>query len=84
MRSFGWSGWRFAAAVALTLLTVQGIDAQLNQASVTGTVRDSSGAVVADVDVAAKNAETGQTTRGKTNHDGIYSILNLTPGPYSL
>lgn len=84
MKSLVLSGWEFAAAVVLTLLMVGGADAQLNRASVTGSVRDSSGAVVAGVEVTAQNVETGQTTRGATNSDGIYSILNLVPGPYSL
>src|SRR5579884_3822503 len=60
------------------------VHAQLNRASITGTVTDSSGAVVADVEVTATNLGTKETARTVTNGDGIYSILNLFPGTYAL
>ena len=78
------AGGVLLAAVLLSMLSVGTLDAQLNRASITGTVVDSSGGVVADVNVTATNLGTREVTRGRTNGTGIYSILNLFPGKYSL
>jgi len=58
--------------------------AQGNRAEITGTVTDPSGASVTGVDVTAKNVATGVKSRTVTNDSGIYAILNLFPGTYSL
>ncbi|HEX3683234.1 MAG TPA: carboxypeptidase regulatory-like domain-containing protein [Bryobacteraceae bacterium] len=70
----------------LALLFIPGIYAQGqgNRATVTGTVTDTSGAVVAGVNVTVTNVSTGETSHAVTNNDGLYSILNLFPGKYSL
>src|SRR5208337_2418739 len=72
------------AAALLSLLCVGPLDAQLNRATITGTVTDSTGGVVPNVEVVATNVDTGTVTRAHTNNVGIYSILNLVPGKYSL
>ncbi|MBI4875823.1 MAG: carboxypeptidase regulatory-like domain-containing protein, partial [Acidobacteria bacterium] len=54
------------------------------QARVTGTVTDSSGAVVPGAEVVARNVETGQVTSAKTNQSGVYSISFLNPGNYQV
>ncbi|HEY7303180.1 MAG TPA: TonB-dependent receptor [Bryobacteraceae bacterium] len=72
------------SAVFLSLMAANLLHAQGNRASVTGIVTDPSGATVAGVEVTAKNLGTGIETHGSTNNDGIYSILNLFPGAYSL
>ena len=58
--------------------------AQANRASFTGTVTDSTGALVAGAEVTAKNLGTNVGTSTVSNTDGIYSIPNLFPGTYSL
>jgi Carboxypeptidase regulatory-like domain/TonB dependent receptor len=58
--------------------------AQANRATITGTVTDSSGAPMAGVEVTATNLGTNIAVSTVTNDDGIYSILNLFPGSYSL
>jgi hypothetical protein len=58
--------------------------AQANRATITGTVTDSTGAVMADVAITATNTGTNVPTRTISNHDGIYAIPNLFPGPYSV
>src|SRR5579885_1868667 len=68
----------------LVLATAILLPAQGNRASITGMVTDPSGAVITNVEVSAKNLDTGAETRTLTNKDGIYSILNLFPGKYSL
>lgn len=60
------------------------LNAQFNRASITGTVTDPSGAVVAGVGVDATNLGTREVTQTVTNDSGIYVILNLFPGKYSL
>ena len=68
----------------LQLFFVGVLRAQSNRATITGTVTDSSGAVVAGVEVTAKNLGTNVLSSAVSNADGIYSIPNLFPGAYSL
>jgi hypothetical protein len=58
--------------------------AQTNHATISGTVTDSSGAVLTDVDVTATNLGTDVPTKTVSNHDGIYVLPNLAPGQYSV
>lgn len=58
--------------------------AQSNRANITGTVTDSSGAVVPGVAVTGTNSATGVVTQAVSNHDGIYVLPNLPPGTYSV
>jgi Carboxypeptidase regulatory-like domain/TonB dependent receptor-like, beta-barrel len=58
--------------------------AQANRASITGTVTDSSGALIPGVEVTATNTATGVPTKTVSNGDGIYVVPNLPPGPYSV
>lgn len=55
-----------------------------NSGDVRGTVSDSTGAVVADVEVQAKNVATGIVKEVKTNGSGIYDFVSILPGPYIL
>lgn len=57
---------------------------QANRASITGTIKDSTGAVIVGVDVTAKNVETNVETAAVSNDDGIYLLPNLPPGTYEL
>jgi hypothetical protein len=56
--------------------------AQTITGSITGTVTDPSGAVVANVRVSATNTATGVEFPTATNTAGIYTILFLAPGDY--
>jgi hypothetical protein len=58
--------------------------AQSDRASVTGTVRDTSGAVVPGVQVIAISVGTGLRTTVTTNELGFYTITNLAIGQYTL
>ena len=58
--------------------------AQSPEATVNGVVRDSQGAVVPGVEVTALSPSTGQTTKARTNHTGLYSLRNLRIGAYVL
>ena len=74
----------YALIVAMMTLAAQGAAAQANRASITGTVTDSTGAIVPGVDVTATNAGTNVPTKAVSNQDGIYVIPNLFPGAYSV
>jgi hypothetical protein len=74
----------FVYVCLLQLIFVGLLRAQANRASITGTVTDPSGAVVAGVEVSATNAETNILTTAVSNEDGIYVIPNLPPGTYAL
>ncbi len=53
-------------------------------ATVTGTLRDSSGSVIVDAAVTIRNLETGLIRNTRTNTIGIYQLLGLQPGHYEL
>jgi hypothetical protein len=51
-------------------------------ATLTGTVTDPSGAVIAGAEVVVTNVATGMTARAETNAEGIYRVPFLRPGTY--
>ena len=81
------SEWRllcpFILAVLIAMIS-QTAWAQTNRATITGTVTDSTGAVVADVQVTATNTGTNVPAKTVSNGVGIYVVPNLVPGPYSV
>jgi Carboxypeptidase regulatory-like domain len=52
------------------------------RATITGTVRDPSGAAVPDAKITAINAETGVATTTVSNKEGVYIVAQLREGPY--
>jgi hypothetical protein len=58
--------------------------AQFDAATVLGTVRDSSGAVVPGATVTLKNAATGITATSVTDEHGDYQFFNARVGSYSV
>ncbi|HTS12735.1 MAG TPA: carboxypeptidase regulatory-like domain-containing protein [Candidatus Limnocylindrales bacterium] len=76
---------KLLVAVCLIYLSfASALPAQSNRATITGTVTDSSGAVVPGVTVSATNVATGIVTSSVSNNDGIYFLQNLIPGKYSV
>src|SRR5882672_221116 len=57
---------------------------QTTTATLSGVVKDASGALVPDVKVTARNADTGATRDTRTDSDGRYSLTNLGPGRYEV
>src|SRR5215472_5811547 len=53
-------------------------------ASITGTVADPSGTVVARAKITAVEVSTGATRSAETDESGVYSITNLNPGTYDI
>ena len=58
--------------------------AQSNAADIQGTVKDSSGAVVANATVTARNPSTNFSRTATTNDEGFYRIINVPPGDYEV
>ena len=58
--------------------------AQVAGATLTGTISDPSGAVIASASIAIKNEATAVVTNSVANSAGFYSVPNLTPGVYDV
>jgi len=71
---------------ALTLFVVCAFTAngQTGTSNITGTVRDTAGAVVPGATVTAKNEATGVTSTQTTNESGLYSFSSLPVGNYTI
>ena len=83
--------WQLGSAIwglplVLLLLTMfAGLgNAQTSQATIRGTVRDSSNAVIVGASVTLTNVDTHVSANTTTNENGDYSILNINPGTYTL
>jgi len=70
--------------VLLAFATVQVLYGQLDTGAISGTVRDSSGAVVQAAKVTLTETETGIAVSLLTNNDGFYSAPTLHIGKYDL
>jgi outer membrane receptor protein involved in Fe transport len=57
---------------------------QTPTATLSGVVKDASGALVPNVKITAKNASTGATRETMTGSEGRYSLTNLGPGQYEV
>src|SRR2546425_11994600 len=67
----------------MALLSAMLLHAQ-DSDSVTGTVRDQSGASVANAQVTVSAADRGINRETTTNSDGEYSVAALPPGSYDI
>ena len=70
--------------VALVLLTSILSCAQTESATMSGTVMDRSGAVVADAKIEVTNSDTNVRTATTTNKSGTYVAAGLRPGRYRM
>ncbi len=69
----------FIAALAMTPML-----AQVERASIVGSITDKSGAAMSGVEVVVTNEATNTSTRVTTDDSGAYSVVNLIPGSYSI
>lgn len=70
--------------VCLVLMSATALRAQVVGATLSGTVMDPSGKVIADATVTLLNTAQGNSRTTKTNTDGLYVAPNLVPGPYRI
>ena len=70
------------AAALLSIFALSGLLAQGERGSITGLITDSSGAAIPNVEVIAKNAQTGVESKARTTEAGLYRIPYVDPGTY--
>ena len=78
---------RFVSRVlwfVLPMLLAGMLQAQVDKATITGTVSDQSGAVIVGVKVTATNTDTGVRYTSESNEAGIYRVPALPIGTYSV
>ncbi len=68
----------------LMLLTMTALFAQSDRGVITGTVTDSTGALIPGVRIVLTNANTGANTDTVTTGTGNYTLLSLPAGTYAL
>jgi len=73
-----------AAVVVLLLAATSHAWAQAGTAGLTGTVKDSQGAVVPGATITITNTATGGSRTTVSNETGIYNLPGLPPGNYTL
>jgi hypothetical protein len=73
-----------AALLALGVLCASLAFAQSDLGSISGFVKDPSGAVVAKAQVTVKNEATGTERRATTNESGFYTVTNIPAGLYTV
>src|SRR5262245_17195342 len=71
-----------SSVVLLVLLLGSNAYAQFDTAEVLGTARDSSGAVLVNVNVTLLNESTGISARTVTDSTGNYNFFNVRAGTY--
>src|SRR6202162_6096244 len=76
----------FALAITLIYSLIAAVSgyAQVTGATLSGTVTDPSGAVIAGAQVTARNTATGIAKDATTDSAGFYTIPNLPAGPYEV
>src|SRR5215469_10736175 len=74
-----------STAMAIALLAVpQPVRAQILYGSITGTITDQTGAVVPGVTANATNESTGLKRQATSDAAGIYRLLDVPQGPYTI
>ena len=74
----------FMAAVVSFLVLSALAFAQSSNATVSGTVSDTSGALIPGVSITATNTQTGIVTTVLSNESGTYNFASLQPGTYKM
>jgi hypothetical protein len=74
----------FALVVFIALTMAVPIFAQSDRASIVGTVKDASSAVILGVQVTVTNTGTGEVQAATTDNTGFYRVQNLPIGQYSV
>ncbi len=76
--------FRIACLAGFLLLASFSAAAQDFRAKITGRVLDASGAAVASAKIEVRSAATGEMVEAVTDGQGVYNVLFLRPGDYSL
>lgn len=82
--TFQWQAVRLLSALALVLCLPAICAGQSGRGVITGVVQDSSGAVVPQAEITARNVATGDERKITTTGAGAYRIPYVPPGTYHL
>lgn len=77
-------GLALVAACLVLLVSASVANAQIYYGTITGTVTDSTGAVVSGAAVTVKNVGTGNTYTETTNESGAYTVAQVPVGSYEI
>lgn len=75
---------KISTVTTFCLLSLSGLFAQSDRGVITGTVTDSTGALIPGVKIVLTNANTGANSDTVTTGTGNYTLLSLPAGTYSL
>ena len=68
----------------LPLVCASGLFAQGDRGTITGTVTDPAGAVIANAAIEVRNSETGVASQTASTETGNYTIAQVPPGTYNM
>jgi hypothetical protein len=76
---------RFGILLSLALLASSAVVAgQQDTATITGEVRDASGALIPKAAITVTSTSTNISVKGESNDSGLYALVSLRPGLYSV
>ncbi len=73
-----------SASTALALMLCSTAFGQADKGRISGTILDTSGALIPGASITVKNEKTGEETKWKSNEVGNFVVLNLQPSQYTL
>ncbi len=73
-----------SSAVVVSLFLISGAALAQTGGTITGTIEDPAGAVVANAAIEGRNADTNATYSVASSNTGNYTLSNLAPGTYQL
>jgi len=76
--------WALISVLTAVFLGLPGTCSAQNTASINGTIRDVTGAVVPQATVVLKNVETGVERTTVSNDVGVYVLQGILPGKYTI
>src|SRR6266568_2264268 len=86
-RKFGWLrafGYLAFTCVCVFVISSQYLYGQVDEGAITGTIMDSSGAVVPNAQVTLLNTDQGITLEVKSNGNGLYTFSPVKLGHYTI
>lgn len=76
--------WAGAAVILAALLLAPAVMAQLTTGSLSGTVRDTTGAVIPNANVTLRNEATNDSRSTQSNSAGYFTFAAVQPGTYTV